>query len=460
MTQIMNDVFISYSRKDQSFVRALDAAFRRCDRDPWIDWEDIRKGEEWWKAIQRGIEGADTFVFVLSPDSVASAVCRDEIEHAVQHHKRFLPIVYREGFAMADVHPKISSHNWLFFREADNFEQAFQDLQTALDTDLDYVRAHTRLLLRALEWRDKGRGSSYLLRGTDLIEAEQWLVQGSAKAPQPTEHHSQYIAASHAAKAEKLKAIEKGRRTVILTTIAANLSLVILGGIWLYRARVSAPLDNIQTLMLKALHMARENIDGDQFADLTALPPSTVADPENTELYINHQDWLAAVQRVFPDTLIRTYIAGDDDELLWVGDVTRTANWRDEQDYDFETQFLEPVPAWEWQEDVLAGQQRFIPQLLERKEPAQMMNGQESIVMQPYALLPGSDEKVISAAEPIRDSTGNIVGAIQVDYAETDLLAAEREVIQALLVAFALILGWQLIISWIVLRVLRPIADG
>ena len=89
-----------------------------------------------------------------------------------------------------------------------------------------------------------------------------------------------------------------------------------------------------------------------------------------------------------------------------------------------------------------------------------MMNGQESIVMQPYALLPGSDEKVISAAEPIRDSTGNIVGAIQVDYAETDLLAAEREVIQALLVAFALILGWQLIISWIVLRVLRPIADG
>ncbi|MDA0266777.1 MAG: hypothetical protein O2890_01975 [Cyanobacteria bacterium] len=51
------------------------------------------------------------------------------------------------------------------------------------------------------------------------------------------------------------------------------------------------------------------------------------------------------------------------------------------------------------------------------------------------------------------------MGAIQVDYTETDLLAAEREVIKALLIAFALIFGWQVIISWIVLRVLRPIVE-
>jgi hypothetical protein len=454
MSPIMNDVFISYSRRDQAFVKTLDAAFRRCDRDPWIDWEDIRKGEEWWKAIQRGIEGADTFVFVLSPDSVASAVCREEIEHAVQHHKRFLPIVYREGFEMGAVHPQISSHNWLFFREGDDFEQAFQDLQTALDTDLDHVRAHTRLLLRALEWRDKGRGSSYLLRGTDLTEAEQWLVQGAAKVPQPTECHSQYIAASHAAKVNKLKAIHKGRRTVILTTIAANLSLVIFGGIWLYRARVSVTLENIQTTMIKALHMARENIDGDRFTDLTALSPGDAPTP----LYTDHQDWLASVRRVFPDMLIRTYVAGGPDQLLWVGDVSRGDDASLESEYDLDTEFLEPAPAWEWQQEVLVGQQEFIPPLAQGNT-AELLNGQESIIMQPYALLPGSNEKVISAAEPIRDAAGNIVGVIQVDYTETDLLAAEREVIKALLIAFALIFGWQVIISWIVLRILRPIVE-
>ena len=391
MPQIMNDVFISYSRKDQAFVRALDEAFRRCDRDPWIDWEDIRKGEEWWQAIQRGIEGADTFVFVLSPDSVASAVCLDEINHAAQHHKRFLPIVYREGFEMGAVHPKISSHNWLFFRETDDFEQAFQDLQTALDTDLAYVRAHTRLLLRALEWQDKDCGSSYLLRGTDLTEAEQWLLEGATKEPQPTEAHSQYIAASHAAKADRLKAIYKGRRTVILTTIAANLSLVILGGIWLYRARVSVTLESIQTTMIKALHMARENIDGDRFADLTAL--SLTGTP--TPLYDDHQAWLASVRRVFPNMLIRTYGADGPNRLLWVGDVSRDDDDSPEPEYGLETEFLESAPAWEWQQEVLDGQQQFIPPQLAQGSTAEILDGQESIIMQPYALLPGSNEKVV-----------------------------------------------------------------
>ncbi len=454
MSQLMNDVFISYSRRDQAFVKILDEAFRRRDRDPWIDWEDIRKGEEWWQAIQRGIEGADTFIFVLSPDSVASSVCRDEINHAVQHHKRFLPIVYREGFEMGAVHPKISSHNWLFFRDTDDFEQAFQELETALNTDLAYVRAHTRLLIRAIEWQSQGENASYLLRGVDLAAANSWLQQGAAKDPQPTKAHSQYIAASQAAKAAKLAAIHKGRRTVILTTIAANLSLVILGGIWLYRARVSVTLEGIQTTMIKALHMARENIDGDRFADLTAL--SLAATP--TPLYEDHQDWLASVRRVFPNMLIRTYVGDGPDQLLWVGDVSREDDSL-APEYGLNTEFLESVPAWEWQQEVLNGQQQFIPLHLAQGSTAAMLDGQESIIMQPYALLPGSNEKVISAAEPIRDAAGNIVGAIQVDYTETDLLAAEREVIKALLIAFALIFGWQVIISWIVLRVLSPIAD-
>jgi hypothetical protein len=79
-----NDVFISYSRRDKAFVETLDAALKSLNRDPWVDWEDIYKGEEWWKAIQRGIESANTFIFVISPDSVASRVCRDEVNYAAE----------------------------------------------------------------------------------------------------------------------------------------------------------------------------------------------------------------------------------------------------------------------------------------------------------------------------------------------------------------------------------------
>src|SRR5437667_253353 len=76
------EVFISYSRKDKDFVRRLDEALKSRSREAWVDWEDIRPTEEWMQAIYRAIEAADTFVFVLTPDSIASVVCGREIAHA------------------------------------------------------------------------------------------------------------------------------------------------------------------------------------------------------------------------------------------------------------------------------------------------------------------------------------------------------------------------------------------
>lgn len=211
-TAYPNDVFISYSRKDKEFVQQLDAAFRQKDRDPWIDWNDIQPSEDWWQAIERGIEAADTFVFVISPDSIASEVCCKEIEHAVKHNKRLLPIVRREGFDANNVHPSLSRHNWLFFREHDDFEQVFQRLVKALDTDLDHVHAHTRLLVRAIEWNRKQHDESLLLRGADLEDAEHWLAQSSGKDPQPTHLQGEYITASRKAETERQKAAIRQQR--------------------------------------------------------------------------------------------------------------------------------------------------------------------------------------------------------------------------------------------------------
>jgi TIR domain len=91
------DVFISYSRRDKVFVQRLNAALVNLNRDTWVDWEDIMPTEKWWQAIESGIESANTFVFIISPDSVASSVCKQEIEHAVLHHKRLVPVVCRDA---------------------------------------------------------------------------------------------------------------------------------------------------------------------------------------------------------------------------------------------------------------------------------------------------------------------------------------------------------------------------
>lgn len=324
-----NDVFISYSRQDKAFVEILDRAFRQRNRDPWVDWDDIRKGEDWWKSIQKGIEEANTFIFVISPDSIASKVCRDEVEYATQCHKKFLPIVRREGFPIAQAHPSISRHNWLFFRETDDFDRSFQDLLKALDTDLNYVRSHTRLLVRALEWRKSKKDSSYLLRGSDLADAQQWLHKGFSKEPRPTELQASYITASYAAEELKQKARQKTRWIVVLVTLMANLTFVVGGLIWFTSILQEDPEEKLmQHWWNDALYHADANFP-DHASDFEALATTEISnDPAelaNNDLYQTHRGWLRTIEDLANGARPVTYYISEShqDKALIISDLAR-----------------------------------------------------------------------------------------------------------------------------------------
>src|SRR3954464_14983717 len=127
-----HDVFISYSRKDREFVRRLDQELARQGREAWVDWEGIRPSEEFMEAIYRAIETADSFLFVLSPDSITSEVCRREVEHAAAHNKRMLPIVARDVEAKA-VPEAVAKLNWIFARETDDMRSSAAALGEAID---------------------------------------------------------------------------------------------------------------------------------------------------------------------------------------------------------------------------------------------------------------------------------------------------------------------------------------
>ena len=71
----MPSLFISYSRKDIEVARKLTEAFKDQDLDVWIDWEGIAPTVDWWQEIEKGIEEADIFLFLISPDSAKSKVC-------------------------------------------------------------------------------------------------------------------------------------------------------------------------------------------------------------------------------------------------------------------------------------------------------------------------------------------------------------------------------------------------
>ena len=72
----MADVFVSYSRRDGAFVSQLHEALRARGKQVWVDVEGIRDAEVFPAAIRSAIESSDAFAFVISPDSVESALRR------------------------------------------------------------------------------------------------------------------------------------------------------------------------------------------------------------------------------------------------------------------------------------------------------------------------------------------------------------------------------------------------
>jgi hypothetical protein len=170
----MTDVFISYARADREFVRGLGQKLAQLNRKSWVDWNDIPPTAEWLEEIYAGIEASDNFIFVISPASVGSGICWKEIEHAVTHRKRLIPIVYRR-VEIGLIPAALVRLNFIFFEDADRFDETFALLLEALDTDLDWKRDSTRYLMRSREWERHEQDPSFLMRGKELAAAETWL---------------------------------------------------------------------------------------------------------------------------------------------------------------------------------------------------------------------------------------------------------------------------------------------
>lgn len=180
-------IFISYSRKDKAFVRKLNNAIDAAGIDAWVDWEGIPLSSDWMSEISAAIEGGDAFIFVISPDSLKSQVCRDELELGIKNNKKIIPVLYREPEKRQKMHPKLSSTNWVYLRSRkDDFKGTIPQLVSAIQTDLGWVQQHTRLLERAMEWDRKNRSTSYLLQGEDLEDGEKWMTAS-------TEHKSRGV---------------------------------------------------------------------------------------------------------------------------------------------------------------------------------------------------------------------------------------------------------------------------
>ena len=216
----MAKVFISYSRKDIEFAKRLTAELQKSELDFWIDWEGIPPTVDWWREIEKGIEEADIFLFLISPDSVNSKVCGQEIDTAVKNGKRIIPIVARDS-SWSETPSQLTHLNYIFIRETDDFNAAVTKLITAIQTDYDWAATHRRLQIKALDWERNSKESGFLLRGLDLLDAEQDLATNNSKDPRPTDLQREYVLAS------RNDGIRRQRLTLISVTIALVISIVL-----------------------------------------------------------------------------------------------------------------------------------------------------------------------------------------------------------------------------------------
>ncbi|MDZ8183761.1 MAG: TIR domain-containing protein [Nostoc sp. ChiSLP02] len=241
----MTEAFISYSRKDKEFVKKLYDALKEQKREVWVDWKGIPSTAEWRKEIYEAIEATDNFIFIISPNSVASKICGEELGHALKHNKRLVPIVWQDADNVDDQLAKIQ---YIFFQESNDFNTALRSLLEALDTDLEHVKEHTRLLMLALEWEEKKRNSSYLLQGSQLEEAEQWLTKGTGKNPLPTTLQQDYIGESRKAQRARYKTKLIGLTTAFVIS-AGSAIIAVIGWKEADRQRITAAKSELQALI-------------------------------------------------------------------------------------------------------------------------------------------------------------------------------------------------------------------
>jgi len=95
-------LFVSYARVDRPFceqiVRTLETA-----HEVWYD-RRLHAGKKWWNEILKRLDWCEGFIYLLSPESVASEYCQNEYAIAAEQGKLVIPVRIQ---ANTDIPPEL-----------------------------------------------------------------------------------------------------------------------------------------------------------------------------------------------------------------------------------------------------------------------------------------------------------------------------------------------------------------
>ena len=114
----MSNVFISYSRQNETAAKTLADDIESLGHTVWFD-QELSGGQVWWNQILEEIRECHVFVFAVSSDALNSVACKREFGYAADLDKPILPVVIADEVSANLLPPALSQIQLVDYRDHD-----------------------------------------------------------------------------------------------------------------------------------------------------------------------------------------------------------------------------------------------------------------------------------------------------------------------------------------------------
>lgn len=202
------DIFISYDQYHRDEMLHIRQVLTEHDFTTWIDYVGIKMGRNFEDAINEGIEKANNFLFLITPQSVVSEYCLKELEYALSLNKRIFTLLIKtvddkeipaeiQHIQYVDFTDNIEVEGHLSKNEKTDFEKDIDELVNNLNQEKEYYHQHKELLVDALIWQRQKENPAILWDGYKLEEGLNWFNLGEKrKEHQPIDLQKTFLEAS------------------------------------------------------------------------------------------------------------------------------------------------------------------------------------------------------------------------------------------------------------------------
>ena len=131
--------FISYSRANSDFAVRLAKDLKAAGYDVWLDQLDIPTGARWDDELQKALDACNSFLIILSPESIESENVKDEIGYAIDKGKHILPVMIKQ----CEVPFRLRRFQYVDFtnEELDEYDERFEETKSLLSDTTQLPKA-------------------------------------------------------------------------------------------------------------------------------------------------------------------------------------------------------------------------------------------------------------------------------------------------------------------------------